>query len=167
MTYRQEMGRLAQELGKLLVDGGRVPEYDLPDALAEHTAVIRLLTTVHSEVAATPLVGLGNLGYRLAAQPQIADLPSGFGAPEPTATEAGAQWRNVAAWATQAEREWETATMRSRPVGKQAWTEIADLGAVAEAIGVLNGDLTDSLAEARRWPAAGPRPVPFGSGRPR
>lgn len=151
MTYRQEMARLAGELGKLLIEGGRVPEFDIPYALAGHAAVLQLLTTVHQDLAVRLRTGIADLEQQLANQPLFVNMAPYFSRPGPTAVETGERWRNVAESATKAEQEWRLSTTESRPTGRAAWAEMADVSYLAEAVGLLNAEIADSLAEACNW----------------
>jgi len=151
MTYRQEMGCLARELGHLLSEGGRVPSIDLPAAVAGHSAVVSLLRAVHADVVRPEWTGATRLGPPLFNQPTPTLQPLKPTPPGPAATAAGQLWRTVAEWATAAQYEWHQSSLASRPSGKAAWSEVADLAAMAEAVAHLNGDIADSLAEAGRW----------------
>lgn len=151
MTYRQEMGRLSRELGKLLLEGGRVPGVDLPAAVAGHASVVRLLRAVHDELVPPEWIGVTDLGHVLFDQPNATDRPLRPGPSAPAASRAGERWGNVAEWATAAQHEWHQSTLTSRPTGRAAWSEVADLASLAETIGLLDADIADSLAEAGRW----------------
>jgi hypothetical protein len=151
MTYRQEMARLSRELGKLLIEGGQVPGVDISAAVAGHASVVRLLRAVHADLVSPDWDGVKDLGYVLFAQHCATERPLVPGPPGPPASKAGEMWRNVTEWATAAQHEWHQSTLSSRPFGETAWSEIADTASIAEAIGQLNGDIADSLAEAGRW----------------
>lgn len=151
MTYRQEMGRLARELGHLLDEGGRVPGIDIPSAVAGHTAVVNLLRTVHTDVTRPEWSSAAPLGQALFAQPTPTHQPLTPAPSGPAATTTGQRWRTVTEAASAAQYEWHQSSAASRPAAQAAWSEIADLAAIAEAVAHLNGDLADSLAEAGRW----------------
>jgi hypothetical protein len=57
----------------------------------------------------------------------------------------------VAKSATVAEHDWSDAVPISRPTGEQAEAEMGDIGALTEAVAVLNGDIADSLNATARW----------------
>jgi len=151
MTYRQEMGRLAREIAKLLSEGGRVPGEDVRAALAGHSSVVGLLRAVQADMAATEWRGVTDLSQELARQPRINDQPLTSIIQRPTASRAGELWARVAKTATIAENEWHQSTLASRPYGNAAWSEIADIASLSEAIGLLDGDIADSLNAAGRW----------------
>lgn len=151
MTYRQEMGRLSRALAKLLGEGGTVPMADVPVAVAGQSSVIGLLRAVQADLAATEWRGVTNLSTELARQPRVTDQPlTTVLQVEPT-SRAGRLWRDVAKAATVAEHDWHQSTLALRPFGAAAWSEIADVAVMAEAVGLLDGDIADSLNKARRW----------------
>jgi hypothetical protein len=57
----------------------------------------------------------------------------------------------VARAANFAQQEWDQSTLASRPFGDAAWSEIADVATLAEAVGLLDEDIAHSLNAVGRW----------------
>ena len=162
MSYRHEMSDLAHHLGLLLVNGGQVPAADLPAALGAHAAVVHLLREVHrgltqavgglielnvSEAERNPVALLGRL---LRYSPTITDFPVSDTLAARAQSVAGEHWRAITRAATLAQHHWQDSLPNSRPLADAAWSEIADVAAVAECLTVLRGDLADSLVRTGR-----------------
>jgi len=162
VSYRADTADLARTLGELLTEGGRVPPGDLPAPLCAHTATIGLLIDVHRDIthaSAVPVQPhiaqaerqpIALLGRLLGESPRISDQPV-IDALRPTGeSAAGERWRAVTRAATLAQHAWTSAEPRSRPTGDAAWSELADVAALAEGLAVLRHDLADSLIDAGR-----------------
>jgi hypothetical protein len=145
------MGRLAKDLSRLLIEGGKVPADDVRAAVAGHSSVVGLLRVVQTDLSTAEWRGVGELSHKLADQPRVTDQPLTSVLVSPPSSEAGQLWRNVARLATTAQQEWQQSSAASRPFGPAAWSEIADIAAMAEAIGLLDGDIADSLNAVGRW----------------
>jgi hypothetical protein len=162
MTYREEMSRLAHALGRLLTDGGTVAASDIPAAVAGHASTVALLSELHADLTGaapgphwqtvTELERhpVGLLGRVLSHQPRVTDQPFSQVLQALPAGPAGRHWREVAKAATLAQYDWQRAAPQTRPTGDAAWSELADVAHLAEAIAVLDGDIADSLSAAGR-----------------
>lgn len=163
MSYRAEMAELSRQLGLLLAAGDQVPAADLPAAVGGHAAVVHLLRTVHGDLTSrvnardtsilveaerNPVAVLGRLIHRSPAPILTAptDVLTAI-----TESVAGERWRACTRAAVLAQHHWSNASSASLPTGNAAWSEMADVAAISEAIAVLRGDLSRSLAKAGRF----------------
>jgi hypothetical protein len=150
MTYRPEMERLSTAIAELLKDGATVPGDDIRAAVAGHAALVDLLRRVEHDLAIETPHTL-EIQHQLKHQPRVTDQPLTDVLTAPAASRAGELWRDVARSAVIAKHEWENSLSASRPTGKHAHYELADIRALAEAVAVLNGDVADSLNAGARW----------------
>ena len=151
MTYRQEMHQLAVSVSALLTDGATVPGDDVRAALVGHLAMVELLSAVHHDLAPPDGDPIAVLGRMLREQPRRLDQPLTYVLAAQAACTAGQHWRETAKAATLAEHYWRTAVPFSRPHGDAAWTEIADIAALSQAVAALDLDIADSFNRVGRW----------------
>ncbi len=166
MTYREEAGLVSLTVHELLTDGATAPSADLPAALAGHASLVAMLTELHThltdgvrpprredvtELERRPIALLGKM---LKNQPSIIDQPFSDILQSQPAGAAGKAWRELAKSATLAQFEWQHARPETLPRGDAAWSEIADLAYLAEAVAILDVDVADSLSAAGRFSEA-------------
>lgn len=177
MTYRDHSGRLAVELGHLAVTGSSrtLDASGLDVAIAGRRETLELLRTVLSETTGISRDDTAVVQWRrrtsmrrsveeLEAHPVavLARTLAAHPSPRPqealsdtiaTSTGGGARlaWSRVARHALLAGHEW--STRPARPTPDQQWSVVADVAALAQAVTVLDRDLTEV---ARRRPDVDP-----------
>ncbi len=162
MTYRESMSELAATLARTITASQPIPEHDLDVALTGYQATIDLLRGIHRDLTgssqhATPrLVSeaernpVGLLGTLLADIPRLAPLSPTEALTHPARSGAGARWQQITRDAVLAAGAWDAAGPAGRPSGAGAWTELADVAALAQGVVAASDDLAGSLARAGR-----------------
>jgi hypothetical protein len=150
MSYRTEMNQLAHAISELLLNGAVVPGDDIRAAVAGHSSLVCLLRVIDRDLGLENME-VAHLSFRFARQPIVTDQPLTDVLNAPAASRAGRLWRDVARTATLAQQEWQLSKPSSRPTDTTAWSEIADVAALAEGLAVLNTDIADSLSAVARW----------------
>lgn len=155
MSYAVESCALAGGLSRLLAHGStELDSIGYAQALIARSATLTLAADVHREVAGIRRHAVGRtvtdlenhpvavLGRVLSEQPRPRPQLAPTDALNATSlTTAGRQWGAAARHAILAHHEWLTGLRRAwAPV--QAWTALADVAALAEAVTVLDRDLT-------------------------
>lgn len=162
MTYRDTMSELAATLARTITAGSPIPERDLDVALTGYQATIDLLRGIHRDLTgssqqATPRLiseaernPVGLLGTLLADIPRLAPLSPTEALTQPTRSGAGARWQQITRNAVLGAAAWDAAGPAGRPSGDAAWTELADIAALAQGVVAASDDLAGSLARAGR-----------------
>ncbi|MFC6853958.1 hypothetical protein [Aquipuribacter hungaricus] len=169
-TFTHAWHTVGHRISGLLHDPTPVTPDTLPLAVVAHAATVRLLTTVHHDLTdrgprtatqarphgapaplqlleADPVTALGHALDRHPATPgaALSDVLTTNPPPGPARL-----WHDLARASTLAEHAWRDAEPTSRPRHDQAWSVMADVGALAESLALLDHDIARTATRLTR-----------------
>lgn len=165
-TWTRAWHAVGHRVARLLNEEEPVTPDTLPLAVASHASTLRLLVDVHRDLSnrrgikrpqaptlelleTNPVEALGVALLRHPATPGVA-LTDVLTTNPPAGP--ARLWHDLARAATVAAHEWRSADPTSRPQRDQAWSLMADVGAIGEGLAMLDNDISRA---ATRLSAAG------------